>query len=138
MKALALPNRLLILFALAGAMLAQSATRAVNVSWTASVSSGVTGYTISTGAAAAGPFTQKGCVGTVAGSTCVSGSTASTTTYADTETVGSTVFYQVAAIAAACTNTTPVTQACGASVPATASATIPPQPGVTTVLLVVP
>lgn len=135
----------LLLFILLGALFAQAPSsrllaqsRAVNVSWTASTSSGVTGYSISTGTAATGPFTQKGCVGTVPGSTCISGSTSATVAYADTETIGTTVFFQVAAIAPACTNTTPVTQACGASVPATASATIPPQPGVTTVVIVVP
>ena len=129
--------RLLLLFLAAIAALAAQ-TRAVNVSWTASTSSGVTGYTISTGAAVAGPFTFKGCTGTVSGQTCVSGSTANTTTYADTEPVGGTVFYELEAVAPACTPTTPVTQACGSSIAVVASTTIPPQPGVTTVVLVVP
>ena len=116
---------------------ASAQTRAVAVSWTVSVSAGVTGYTISTAAAAAGPFTQIACTGTVAGSTCVAGSTSSTASYQDTETVGGTVFYQVVAVAAACTPTTPVTQVCGASVPIAASTTIPPKPAITSVVLLV-
>ena len=129
--------RILILF-LASIVAMAAQTRTVNVSWTASTTSGVTGYSIATGTAAAGPFTFKGCTGTVSGQTCVNGSTATTTTFSDTETVGATVFYQVSAVAPACTPTTPVTQACGSSAPVVASTTIPPQPGVSTVVLVVP
>src|SRR5580698_2401337 len=125
---------LLLFFAALGLMAAQ--TRTVNVSWTASTSSGVTGYSISTGSSATGTFTFKGCTGTVSGQTCVTGSTSTTTTFSDTETVGGTVFYQVSAVAPACTPTTPVTQACGNSAPVVASTTIPPQPGVSTVVLV--
>ena len=113
-------------------------TRPVDLSWTASTSTGVTGYTIATASAAAGPFTQIACTGTVAGSTCVSGTTSSTTSYVDTETIGTTVYYQVVAVAAACTSTTPVTQACGSSVPASTSTTVPPKPVITTVVTVVP
>jgi hypothetical protein len=127
---------LLLFFAALGLMAAQS--RTVNVTWTASTTSGVTGYTISTGAAAVGPFTFKGCTGTVTGQTCILGSTATTTTYVDSESVGGTVFYQVAAVAAACTPTTPITQACGASAPVVASTSVPPQPSVSAVILVVP
>jgi hypothetical protein len=127
---------LLLFFAAIALMAAQS--RTVNVTWTASTTSGVTGYTISTGAAAIGPFIFKGCTGTVTGQTCVLGSTATTTTYADSEPVGGTVFYQVSAVAVACTPTTPITQACGASAPVVASTSVPPQPSVSTVVLVVP
>jgi hypothetical protein len=127
---------LLLFFAGLGLMAAQ--TRTVNLSWTASVSAGVTGYTISTGASATGTFTFKGCTGVVPSQTCVPGSTASTNAYQDSETTGTTVFYQVVAIAAACTATTPVTQACGTSAPATISTTVPPQPGITTVIVSIP
>jgi hypothetical protein len=128
----------LLICALAIAALASSqTTRAVTVSWSPSTSVGITGYTISTGASATGPFTQIACTGTVAGSTCVTGTTASTTSYNDTETVGSTVYYQVVAVATACTPTTPVSQPCGVSVPSSASTTIPPKPAITTVVVVV-
>jgi hypothetical protein len=113
-------------------------TRQVSLSWTASTSTGVTGYTIATASSAAGPFTQVGCVGTVAGSTCLAGSTSATTNYNDTETVGTTVYYQVVAVAAACTPTTPVGQGCGDSPPATVNTTVPPKPtAVTTIVVVV-
>lgn len=123
---------LAILFLFVIALTAQ--TRTVNVSWTGS-SSGVTGYTISTSASGAGPWKQVACTGVVAGSVCVSGSTNTTDSYADTETVGTTVWYQVIAVAAACTPTTPVNQACGSSVPVSTSANIPPEPSVATVTL---
>lgn len=130
--------RSIALFFVAALGLAFGQTRQVYLSWTASVSSGVTGYTLSTSSSAAGAFTQIACTGTVTGSTCVAGSTASTTSYVDTETIGTTVFYQLVAVAAPCTSTTPVTQACGMSPPATASATVPPKPLITSVVVVVP
>lgn len=113
-------------------------TRTVDLSWTASVSIGITGYTISTATAATGPFTQIACTGTVSGSTCISGTTASTTSYVDTEPVGGTVWYQIIAVAAVCTPTTPVTQSCGTSAPAGTSTTIPPKPAIATVVVIVP
>jgi len=128
------------LLAIAGVALAQPATRAVTLTWAASTTSGVTGYSIATASTAGGPFTVIGCTGTVPGSpvACVSGSTASTTSFTDTETVATTVYYQVSAAAAACTPTTPVSQACGSSTPASASTTIPPRPAITSLIVSVP
>jgi hypothetical protein len=130
--------RFLFLFVSTLFTLMAQQTRTVDVTWTASVSSGVLGYSISTGTVATGPFVFRACTGTVTGQTCVTGSTATTTTYTDTQTVGGTIYYQVNAVAAPCTTTTPVTQACGASAPVVASTTVPPQPGISTVVLVVP
>jgi hypothetical protein len=128
----------LLILAVLSASLMAAQSRTVNVSWTPSTTTGITGVAISTGTSATGPFTFKACVGAVTGQTCISGSTSSTTTYADTEAVGTTVFYQVVAFAAACTPTTPATTACGSSVAAVASTTVPQQPGISTVVLVVP
>src|SRR5574337_146574 len=115
---------LLIFFASLG-LSAQS--RTVNISWTASTTTGVTGYAISTAASAAGPFTVRGCTGTVPAQTCVAGSTATTNTFADSQPVGTTVFYQIAAVAGSCTNSTPVTSACGTGSPILVSTTVPQQ-----------
>lgn len=129
---------LLSILTAAGFLQAQTGTtRLVTLSWTASVSTGITGYTISTGSSAAGPFVQVGCTGTVPGSTCVSGSTSTTSAYNDVETIGNTVWYQVVAVAAPCTSTTPVTTPCGISQPAGTSTTIPARPAITTVVVVV-
>ena len=126
-----------LLLLLASISLAQT-TRQVSLSWTASPSTGITGYTISTASTPVGPFAQVGCVGLVAGSMCVNGSISSTTNYNDTEPVGSTVYYQVVAVAAACTPTTPATQSCGVSGPASANTTVPPRPtSVTTIVVIV-
>lgn len=127
---------LLIFFASLGMMAAQS--RTVNISWTASTTTGVTGYTISTAASAAGAFTFRGCTGTVPAQTCVAGSTATTNTFADSQPVGTTVFYQIAAVAGACTNSTPVTSACGTGSPILVSTTVPQQPTVSAVVVAVP
>lgn len=129
----------LALFLFAGIAIAQPATRTVQISWPASPS-GVTGYTIATAAAVAGPFTIIGCTGTVTGSpvACVTGSTSTTTTFTDTETIGSTVFYQVNAIAVNCTPTTPATSVCGQGSPSAGSTTIPLKPGTGVIVIVVP
>jgi hypothetical protein len=139
--------RVIALFFVGGALglAAGQTTRPVNLSWTASTTSGVTGYTVATGTSAAGPFTQVGCAGTVPGSTCApcsasltSACAPSATSYVDVETVGGTIYYQVAAVAAACTPTTPVTQGCGASVPVATSTTIPPKPVILSLVLLLP
>jgi hypothetical protein len=104
---------------------AQSTTRAVVLNWALSTSTQVTGYTVSTAPAASGPWTQIGCTGTVTGSTC--SGTSATSTFADpAETIGNTVYYELIAVAPACTagQTTP----CGNSNPTTASLLIPARP----------
>jgi len=132
-------KKLLLALLVTGGLLAAQTTRTVAMSWTPSSTTGIVGYTIATSSSATGTFSQIGCTGTVAGSTCVSGSTASTTSYTDnSETIGSTVYYQVTPIAAACIATTPVTAACGTGTPAATSTTIPLKPGITSVVLVVP
>lgn len=129
-------KKLVLFLCSLSAMAAQ--TRPVQLSWVASVSSGVTGYTIATAPAATGPFTIKACTGTVPGSAVTCTGTASTTSLQDIQTVGTTVFYQVAAVAAACTPTTPVGTVCGTSQSASASTTVPPQPAISTFTLIVP
>lgn len=123
----------MLVLSFVGLMAAQS--RPVVITWVASTSTSVTGYTISTATSAAGPFTQIACTGTVAGSTCVSGTTASTATYQDTQTVGATVVYQISAIGPACTSgTTP----CGKASVTTPAIQIPPTvaaPGNVTIII---
>jgi hypothetical protein len=115
----------LVIAASALIMFAQS-TRTVSLSWTASTSSGVTGYNVSRGASTSGPFTQLN-------SALITG-----TTYADTTAViGQTYTYQVVAMAVPCTPTTPVTTVCGQSVPASATTTVPQQPNVTVTISIV-
>ena len=119
---------LLALFFFALGAFAQ--TRSVTLTWTASTSTGVTGYIVSTSSSATGTFTAIGCTGSVpSGSvpstvTCVSGSTSTTTTFVDpAETIGNTVYYELQATAAACpsnTTSTPSgssTTACGVGTP---------------------
>ena len=118
-------------------MAAAQATRTVTLTWVASTSSSVTGYSILSSASPTGPFSQIACTGTVPGSTCVSGSTSSTVTYNDTQTVGNTVSYQVIAVGPACTPTTPVGTACGQSPPSnTATTTVPPKPAAIATIVV--
>lgn len=119
--------KLLIGFLFALSLLAQGATRSVVLTWTASTSTGVLGYNISRGTSVTGPFTALNTSPVVG------------VTYTDQGTVGQTYTYQVVTVAAPCTPTTPVTQGCGTSVPATASTTVPPLPNVTaTITIVVP
>src|SRR5579872_2300946 len=73
----------------------------VALTWTASTSGGVTGYQISRGTSAAGPFTPIGSVGT-------------TTSYTDTTVVSGTTYYYVVASISNSTvgaNSTPVSAA---------------------------
>lgn len=127
-------KRILILLSLACPLVFAQGTRPVELLWTLSASTQVTGYTISTAAASTGPWTQIGCTGTVAGSTCTG--TSATATFTDpSETIGATVFYELIAIAPACVSGG--TTACGSSAPATASILVPPKPG-TVVVTIIP
>lgn len=84
--------------------LVSSGLHVVALNWTASTSSGVTGYQVSRGSSASGPFTPLATVG------------ASTVSYLDTTVAsGSTYYYVVATVAGSNTspNSTPIT----ASVP---------------------
>ena len=104
-------------------------TRQIQLNWTASTSTGVTGTIVLMSPTPTGTFVQIGCVGIVAGSTCVSGSTAATTTYTDTEPTRASYSYQVVAVAATCTPTTPTGTSCGNSPPSnTTTTTVPPRP----------
>lgn len=114
---------------------AQTATRPVQVTWSLSTSTQVTGYALFSASAAAGPFMQIGCTGTVTGSyngvalntACASGTTASTATFTDaSETVGATVYYQLISVAPACVSGQSIP--CGTSAPASASLVIPARP----------
>lgn len=103
------------------------ATRPVGLSWTASTSSGITGYNVLRSASTSGPFTT------------INASLVTGTAYTDTSAVvGSTYTYEVVAVAAACTPTTPVGSTCGSSAPsAPATTTVPVQPNVTLIVTVI-
>ena len=117
-------------------------TRTVALVWGAS-SSNVTGYVVQTSTASAtGPFAPIGCTGTVTiatgytGPACVSGSTASTLAYLDIETIGTTAYYQIVAVAPACTGSTPIGTPCGNSLPSvTITAPVPPRPTAVTTIV---
>lgn len=110
-----------ILLLSAGLIAAQS--RPVVVTWAPSTSASVTGYVISSGTSTAGPFTQIGCTGTVAGSTCLAGTTSSTLSFQDAPVIGTTVVYQITAVGPVCTSgVTP----CGKASVASAAVLIPP------------
>jgi hypothetical protein len=115
-----------LLFSLMLAM-GQAATRPATLSWTASTSVGVIGYYVNRAATSTGPWTLLTPTPIVA------------TTFTDNPTVGLTYTYQIVAVAAPCTPTTPITQVCGSSIPAVVTTTVPPVPNVTvTVTVVVP
>jgi hypothetical protein len=108
-------------------MLSAQTMRPVVLTWTASTSTGITGYNVSRGTSPSGPFTL------------LTPTPITVLTYTDSGTVGQTYTYQVVTVAPACTPTTPVTQACGMSAPASASTNVPPPPGITaTITVVVP
>lgn len=122
-------QKAVLVIALFGLVLcAQSATRPVSLSWTASTSSGVLGYNAFRAQGSGAPAQLN--TSLIAG-----------TSYTDTTAViGNTYSYTVVAVAAPCTNTTPVTVACGSS-PASAAVatTVPQQPVVSiSVTLTVP
>ena len=108
-------RRLALLLALLTGTLFAQTTRTVNLSWTASTTTGVT-YNVWRGATSAGPFSQLN-------TSAISG-----LTYADsTAVVGNTYTYYVTAYAGACTPTG--TTPCGSSAPSPmVSQTIPPPP----------
>lgn len=102
-------------------------TRNVVLNWTASTSSGVLGYQVSRALLPAGPFTL------------LTPAPISAVTFTDQGGVGQTYTYQVVTVAAPCTPTTPVSQACGTSAPAQATTNVPPLPAVTaTITVIVP
>lgn len=108
------------------AAFAQATTRPVQASWSVTNTTGVLNYVLSSAPSAAGPWTV---VKTVA---------APANSYTDNQPIGTTVFYQVVAVAAACTPTTPVTTVCGTSSAVAASTTIPPLPAIVTLILNIP
>jgi hypothetical protein len=84
------------------ACLVSTGLHVVSLSWSASTSSGVTGYQVSRGTSSTGPFTVLATLG------------ASTTTYPDTTVVsGQTYYYVIATLAGSSTssNSSPVTAA---------------------------
>jgi len=113
-------SKLSLLLLTALAVAAQPATRSVTISPSNPNAASVTiaGTTFSTSSSATGPWTQIGCVGTVAGSTCVAGSTAFSSFTDPVETIGTTVYYQVVYIGPACVT--------GQNVPCGNAATISP------------
>ena len=105
---------------------AAAQTRPVIISWVPSTTTGVTGYNVSRGTSASGPFTL------------LNAAPVTTTSYTDSAAaVSATYTYQVVAVGPPCTPT--MTTACGSSAPATATTNVPPQPAVTfTVTITVP
>ena len=84
-----------------GTCLTSTGLHVVDLTWTASVSSGITGYQISRGASASGPFTPIATVG-------------NTTSYMDTTvTSGTTYYYVIAAVSGSTvgSNSNPAVQA---------------------------
>lgn len=113
---------------------AQAATRPVVLTWTASTSTSVTGYSIFrctpvSPNTACTPSTTGTPLATVTG-----------TTYTDNPNTGTTEGYSVVAVAPACTSSTPNTTPCGQSAAATLTAVpVPPQTaGATNIIVVVP
>ena len=104
------------------------ATRPVQVSWTASTSSGITGYSVYRGTSTTGPWTL------------LTASPITATSYTDAAvTTGATYTYQVIVVSAACTPTTPVTTVCGSSAATPTTTNVPPTPNaVVSVTTIVP
>lgn len=93
-------------------------TRTVSLSWTASTSTGVTGYNLYR--------CTSPCTLTIPGTPL---STTAGLAIADaTAAVGQTYIYGVTAFAPACTPTTPVSTPCGESAAVTATVPVPPKP----------
>lgn len=112
---------------------AQAATRSVILTWTASTSTTVTGYSVYR-CTVVSPATT--CTPNVSG-TAIGTSTG--TSYTDSAATGSAYGYSVVANAPACTGSTPVTSPCGTSAPASTTVPVPPQTaGATNVIVVVP
>lgn len=121
---------LLILSLLAATMVPVTAqSRPVLLTWGASTSTGVTGYNVFRSASPTGPFT-----------TPLNATPTTSLTFTDTTAViGQTYTYAVTAVGTPCTPTTPVSTPCGSSAPATATTTIPVQPGGTvTIVITIP
>lgn len=117
----------ILLLALCSLAAAQG-SRNVDLSWTASTSTGVTGYNVYRCSAPCTPT-----IGTPLNSALIA-----TTSYVDTTAViGQTYTYAVAAVAPACTPNTPTTTPCGQSALSTpTSTTVPPQPAITVTVTV--
>jgi hypothetical protein len=109
--------RLVVLSVLLAAVLVAQTTRPVNLSWSASSSSslsGFVGYNLYRSTSATGTYT-------LLTATPVTG-----LTYVDsTAVVLSTYYYEVQAVAAACTPTTPVSAVCGNGLMSSPSAAVP-------------
>jgi fibronectin type 3 domain-containing protein len=121
-------KKLTLVGLLAAALLNAQAptTRNVVLAWTASTSSGVTGYNVFRSASTTGPFTVP-----------LNTTPVTATNYVDTGAViGNTYTYAVTAVATACSPSGPVGVACGSSAPATVTTTIPPQPAITVTVVV--
>lgn len=130
--------RLLRLFLLVASLcscaLAQGTTRPVVLTWTASTSTTVTGYsvfvcTVPTGGTSCTPDVTGTPLATVSG-----------LTYTTQQPTLVAYGFSVVAVSPACTPTTPPTSPCGTSAPVTLSyVPVPPQPnGETNVVVVVP
>jgi hypothetical protein len=121
---------------LLAAMLPAAAAQSRNVvlSWTASTSSGVTGYevfgcTVASGGTSCTPSTTGTPLATVTGAT-----------YTISEPTGAAYGYSIVTVTPACTPTTPLTTPCGNSAPVIVSyVPVPPQTnGASNLVIVVP
>jgi len=122
-------KRLILMCIVLAIALAAQSTRPVNLSWTASTSSGVIGYNI---------YRSTSVFTTTAGLTPLNSSPITGLSYQDTTAViGQTYTYGATAVAAACTPTTPVGTPCGQSpLSPTVTTTIPAQPAVSISIVV--
>jgi hypothetical protein len=113
--------------------MAQAATRTVVLSWTASTSTSVTGYSVYSCTVPAG---GTSCTPSITGT----GTSVTGTTYTVQEATGQAYGFSVIAVAPPCSNVTPTSTPCGNSVPATVTfVPVPPQTsGASNVVVVVP
>lgn len=112
----------------ASSILTFAQSRAVYVSWTVSTSTGVTGYNLLRADSA-----------TPTNFITINSSPITTLNYNDTSAlIGHTYLYEIVAISADCTPTTPITQVCGTSAPSSpVSTTVPPTPSSVIITLTV-
>jgi hypothetical protein len=127
-------RKLVLLLLIAVPLAAGAQSRPVVLSWTASTSSTVTGYSVYSCAVASG---GTSCTPSVAGTPLA---TVTGTTYTTSEATGSAYGFSVTAVAPACTPTTPLASPCGQSAPVTVTyVPVPPQvAGETNLVVVVP
>jgi hypothetical protein len=114
-------TRILALLLLAGLALAQNpTTRAVTIAWSASASTGVSGYKVYRGDGAAG-----------ANMRLLTPTPTNVLSFVDSAAVGQVYTYFVTAVGPPCAADTTMTTACGESAPGYVTIAVPPRPATT-------